>query len=69
MSDCGCFKCTKARCDADPISGIDHRMTRYFLTDRDNCETCGNKRCPHATDHANACTCSNELGQEGSRYT
>jgi hypothetical protein len=32
------------------------------------CETCGNKRCPHATDHRNACTDSNDPGQPGSAY-
>ncbi len=32
------------------------------------CETCGNKRCPHATDHELACTGSNEPGQKGSAY-
>ena len=32
------------------------------------CPTCGNKRCPHATDHDNDCTNSNELGQPGSIY-
>lgn len=32
------------------------------------CETCGNKRCPHATDRAYACTGSNEAGQPGSKY-
>jgi hypothetical protein len=32
------------------------------------CATCGNKRCPHATDHRNACTNSNEPGQVGSSY-
>lgn len=32
------------------------------------CEVCGNKRCPHATDHRNACTGSNEPGQLGSAY-
>lgn len=32
------------------------------------CSTCGNKRCPHATDHALACTNSNEPGQAGSIY-
>lgn len=32
------------------------------------CPDCGNKRCPHANDHRNACTGSNELGQEGSAY-
>ncbi|WP_017383037.1 hypothetical protein [Enterobacter hormaechei] len=32
------------------------------------CPVCGNKRCPHANDHRNACTGSNEPGQEGSAY-
>lgn len=32
------------------------------------CPDCGNKRCPHANDHNNACTGSNEPGQIGSAY-
>lgn len=32
------------------------------------CSKCGNKRCPHATNHKNECTNSNEPGQEGSVY-
>lgn len=32
------------------------------------CATCGNKRCPHATNHLNACTNSNSPGQPGSSY-
>lgn len=32
------------------------------------CPECGNKRCPHANDHRNACTGSNEPGQEGSAH-
>ena len=32
------------------------------------CGTCGNKRCPKASDHDNACTGSNDLGQPGSAY-
>jgi hypothetical protein len=32
------------------------------------CRICGNKRCPHATNHENECTNSNETGQEGSVY-
>lgn len=32
------------------------------------CPTCGNKRCPRASDHRLACTDSNEPGQEGSIY-
>lgn len=32
------------------------------------CPTCGNKRCPKATDHELACTDSNEPNQPGSIY-
>lgn len=32
------------------------------------CSTCGNKRCPKATNHALNCTNSNEPGQNGSRF-
>lgn len=32
------------------------------------CPQCGNKRCPHAADPANACTGSNEPGQPGSNF-
>jgi hypothetical protein len=32
------------------------------------CPTCGNKRCPKASDHDLACTNSNEPGQPGSVY-
>ena len=32
------------------------------------CPECGNKRCPHATDHRLDCTGSNESGQPGSIY-
>lgn len=68
MSECQCFKCTKARVDADPqpsdaLMGNDPRMVRMFL-----CETCGNKRCPHAADHRLQCTNSNAPGQKGSLY-
>jgi len=32
------------------------------------CEHCGNKRCPHASDHRLECTGSNASGQPGSVY-
>lgn len=32
------------------------------------CPKCGNKRCPHASDHRLDCTGSNEPGQAGSVY-
>ncbi len=51
--DCWCRTCR-------PINLTDMR----FVV----CPECGNKRCPHANDHRNACTGSNEPGQEGSAY-
>ena len=44
-------------------NGIPLTMQRMFL-----CPTCGNKRCPKATDHELACTGSNASGQPGSHY-
>lgn len=32
------------------------------------CEFCGNKRCPHHSDHTLVCTNSNALGQSGSIF-
>ena len=32
------------------------------------CPTCGNKRCPKATNHIYECTNSNDPGQKGSIY-
>lgn len=49
---CMCEKCT-------PMSWMVRMIT---------CSTCGNKRCPHATDHNRTCTNSNEPGQAGSSY-
>lgn len=28
------------------------------------CPTCGNKRCPHANDHREECSGSNDVGQD-----
>ncbi|MGK6416858.1 hypothetical protein ACFGD2_012160 [Citrobacter freundii] len=51
--DCWCRTCR-------PVTMSDMR----FVV----CPDCGNKRCPHANDHRNACTGSNEPGQIGSAY-
>jgi hypothetical protein len=56
QQDCACYNCMKT---TDP---------NYVVTHMIVCSTCGNKRCPHATDHKLACTNSNEPGQPGSRY-
>lgn len=56
---CWCHACNKDR----TVGGFPYSMTTMIL-----CPTCGNKRCPHANDHRNACTGSNEVGQPGSAY-
>lgn len=60
IKDCYCYNCNIGRLDE---SGFPYVLTRMIV-----CPTCGNKRCPHATDHMLACTNSNEPGQPGSRY-
>ena len=54
-------KCTCHTCY--PISALDPSSMFMRL-----CPECGNKRCPKATNHNNACTNSNESNQEGSIY-
>jgi hypothetical protein len=71
---CRCYKCCfyrdKSKFGDDlPYmaffgSPLGQPETSYFIV----CAKCGNKRCPHGTDHALACTGSNESGQTGSRY-
>jgi len=58
---CYCYNCNKDRMDES--GRIPYVMTRMIL-----CPECGNKRCPHSTDHNLACTNSNDPGQPGSRY-
>lgn len=53
IPDCWCRTCR-------PVSMTDMR----FVV----CPDCGNKRCPRANDHRNACSGSNEPWQEGSSY-
>jgi translation initiation factor 2 beta subunit (eIF-2beta)/eIF-5 len=46
-------------------------MPNDFLTGRMRfivCSKCGNKRCPHATNHIYECTNSNDPGQKGSSW-
>lgn len=63
--ECHCYNCNKdrPRADDDDKFRIPFVLTRMIV-----CPTCGNKRCPHATDHRLDCTNSNEPGQPGSRY-
>lgn len=60
VSLCGCLQCLRAR---DVPGELPQELQRMVL-----CPTCGNKRCPHANRHENACTDSNAPGQPGSAY-
>lgn len=60
--DCGCYACIGNK-PAHEDTWLTVGMTRMIV-----CGLCGNKRCPHGTDHRNACTASNEAEQPGSRY-
>lgn len=57
VPSCMCARCLPALKRA--LSGVFEMIL---------CPACGNKRCPHANDHRNACTGSNAPGQAGSRY-
>lgn len=57
---CWCYNCNKER---KTEHGIPFTLTHMIL-----CPKCGNKRCPHSTDHNLECTNSNDPNQPGSRY-
>lgn len=59
--DCGCQACIDELAQfLDPATALQTGMVL--------CAECGNKRCPRAASHDNACTRSNTPGQEGSNY-
>lgn len=67
---CSCRKCLEERGDLATLS-LGGAITTFSFSNHNRmilCPTCGNKRCPHASDHNYACTGSNEPGQEGSVY-
>lgn len=55
-SICSCEACIRER-------ALETIGTRMIV-----CETCGNKRCPHATNHIHPCTGDNSPGQFGSSW-
>ena len=69
---CRCRKCLKERGAIRSGSVTGHDLTtiqtKKEFVGMILCPTCGNKRCPHASDHSYACTDSNEPGQKGSVY-
>lgn len=56
---CGCWKCLKP---FETLSFNDPNRIWWMVV----CPECGNKRCPRAYNHDNACSGSNEPGQDGS---
>jgi hypothetical protein len=60
IEGCDCYACRPLP-TGDRFA--DMMRTRMYL-----CVKCGNKRCPHATNHKLECTGSNESGQAGSIY-
>ena len=55
LNRCWCYVCNQ--------EDIAYLASRMIV-----CPECGNKRCPHASDHRELCSHSNESGQLGSRY-
>ena len=53
---CDCRQCLRDR--EEIVHGFPAELCTFIV-----CDTCGNKRCPHATDHRNHCTGSNDVGQ------
>lgn len=65
--ECLCIKCCDARRATIKSDNWQHYLAMTsFGNFRYACEICGNKRCPHHSDHSLKCTGSNEPGQPGS---
>lgn len=60
---CGCWKCSQEYVKLGDGPSALFMPTRFIV-----CSDCGNKRCPKATHHDNACSGSNDPGQVGSRF-
>lgn len=63
--DCECHRCIRERRLGMEWEGYLFPLNRVKMI---LCKICGNKRCPHASDHDLQCTGSNEHGQAGSVY-
>ena len=68
---CSCMDCVDARIDEMGAAGDPPHMLFPGPTIpgwRYGCASCGNKRCPHHSNHKLACTGSNASAQPGSRF-
>lgn len=64
---CGCLRCQDDRFNRLPKGSFYMPGTDPFF--RYACELCGNKRCPHHTNHRFQCSRSNIPGQAGSAFS
>lgn len=62
---CQCIACVRKKFEDGKLTYLEVHDPMHF---RYACEICGNKRCPHHTNHVLDCTNSNEPGQKGSVY-
>ena len=60
VKQCNCSQCNHV----DELGAAKNLKGRRMIL----CPKCGNKRCPKASHHDNACADSNEPGQPGSIY-
>lgn len=65
VARCECHRCIFENKLGEDFDGMFVSLSHMKMI---TCPTCGNKRCPHASDHRLACTESNEPGQPGSVY-
>jgi hypothetical protein len=64
QAECYCHRCIEEKQIKARNAGQFLLNTMMMIL----CPKCGNKRCPHASDHNLVCTGSNKPGQEGSVY-
>lgn len=72
---CECHRCFRDRieplleADLKDIPIGQKRDAMRYATMMILCPICGNKRCPHASDHRMECAGGNDPGQNGSIYS
>lgn len=64
-SNCSCHHCIERKGKMAFTGAINVPLNFMKMV---LCDKCGNKRCPRASHHNNACTNSNEPGQPGSIF-
>lgn len=69
LNDCECHRCIEEKGLKGELTGNEfYDSLPLDVKKMILCPECGNKRCPHASDHRLKCTNSNETGQPGSIY-